>query len=115
MFEKTLEAFFTADQRFSDDLIGLSAIIGTSRYDREAYLNGGWTDGGLILPNLYILSNSKNLAQTWDSNSRKRINSIYSNLTFDYNRLVYLDLAYVMTIPQHYPRRTGRISTTQVT
>ena len=93
VFEKTLEAFFTADQRFSDDLIGLSAIIGTSRYDREAYLNGGWTDGGLILPNLYTLSNSKNLAQTWDSNSRKRINSIYSNLTFDYNRLVYLDLA----------------------
>ncbi len=92
--ESTLEAFANIDKRFADDKIGFSAIIGTNRYDRKSWRNGGYTDGGLVSPNLYTLTNSKNLAIVWDSNTHKRINSIFTNATFDYNRMVFLEASF---------------------
>lgn len=90
--EMNFEGFFTLNKRFSDDLFGLSAIVGANRMDRKTWRSGGVTVGGLLVPGLYNLTNSFVKATPYDSYSWKRINSIYGNATFDYNRLVYLEV-----------------------
>ena len=91
--ERTLETFFTVDKRVAEDKIGVSAILGANQYDRKYWRNGGYTDGGLVIPKLYALSNSSNLAIGYDYNSWKRINSLYGNFTFDYNRMVFAEFS----------------------
>jgi len=86
------EFFFTIEKRFSDDLIGLTSIIGGNRLDRKYWRDGGISVGGLMLPGLYNLSNSYNKPTVYDYHSWKRINSVYANVSLDYNRMLYLDL-----------------------
>ncbi len=90
--EMNSEMFLTFNKRFSDDLIGVSALVGANRLDRKFWRNGGVTIGGLIQPKLYNLSNSLNKATVYDRLSWKRVNSVYANATLDYNRMVYLEL-----------------------
>ena len=86
------EFFFTIEKRFSNDMIGLSSIIGGNRLDRKYWRDGGVSVGGLMLPGLYNLSNSYNKPTVYDTHNWKRINSIYANASLDYNRMLYLDL-----------------------
>ena len=90
--EMNFEGFATINKRFADDKIGASVILGANRMDRKTWRSGGNTVNGLITPGLYNLSNSLVKATVYDSYTWKRINSVYANATFDYNRLVYLDL-----------------------
>jgi TonB-linked SusC/RagA family outer membrane protein len=86
------EAFFTINKRFLDDKFGLSSILGTSVNDRQSNITGGTTVGGIVIPEVYNLTNSVSKATSRDTKRHKRINSLYGNLTLDYNRLVYVDL-----------------------
>ena len=86
------ELFATINKRFSDDAIGLSAIVGTNRLDRKYWRDGGITVGGLIQPGLYNLSNSLNKATVYDYSSHKRVNSIYANASLDYRNMAFLEL-----------------------
>lgn len=103
-YEVTAESFLTANKRFFDDKIGLSVIFGTSVNDRKWNATGGETVGGLVIPEIYNLTNSKTKATSYDRKTHKRINSVYGNVTFDYDRFVYIDLTarndWSSTLPQ---------------
>ncbi|TCN66697.1 SusC/RagA family TonB-linked outer membrane protein [Acetobacteroides hydrogenigenes] len=86
------EAFFSINKRFLEDKIGLSSILGASVNDRKYDITGGTTVGGLVIPEVYNLTNSVSKATSRDTKNHKRINSLYGNITLDYNRFVYLDL-----------------------
>ena len=63
-----------------------------NRLDRKYYRDGGISIGGLMIPGLYNLSNSYNKPTVYDYQSWKRINSLYANASFDYNRTIFLEL-----------------------
>jgi TonB-linked SusC/RagA family outer membrane protein len=86
------EAFFTVNHRFTGDQLGVSAIIGVNRLDRKYWRDGGISVGGLMLPELYNLSNSFNKPDVYDYQSWKRINSAYANASIDFNRMLFLEL-----------------------
>ncbi len=86
------EFFFTFDKRFAGNLFGLTALLGGNRLDRKYYRDGGVSIGGLMIPGLYNLSNSFNKPNVYDSRTWKRINSLYANASFDYNRMIFLEL-----------------------
>jgi len=89
--EMNYESFFNFEKRFFNDKIGISALLGMSRMDRRTWRSGGVTSGGLLVPNLYNLSNSFVKANVYDNETWKRINSVYGNVTVDYDRKIYLD------------------------
>ncbi|MBW6489907.1 MAG: SusC/RagA family TonB-linked outer membrane protein [Lentimicrobium sp.] len=91
--ERNMESFFTIAKRFADDHIGLNAILGANRMDRMTERSGGITNGGLVIPELFTLQNSLNAATAYDNTTKKRINSMYANASFDYNYMLYLDAA----------------------
>ncbi len=90
--ELTSEFFAEFNRRFMDDKMGISALVGAASSDRKTWRTGGITVGGLVIPNLYNLSNSQTKATAYDSKSHKRINSVFGNITFDYNQIFYLDI-----------------------
>jgi len=53
----------------------------------------GATIGGLQVPDLYILMNSKSPVTTTETNYLSGVNSLYGNISFGYNNLVYFDLS----------------------
>lgn len=87
------DLFASLNRRFwAEDVLGLSVIAGLTRFDSESAYTGGATDGGLLVPELYNLSNSRARARVYDSKSRRRINSVYANLSADWRQIVFLDL-----------------------
>lgn len=90
--EMNYESFLNFDKRTSNDKWGISGLFGISRMSRNTWRAGGQTENGLIVPNLYNLSNSLVKATVYDNATWKRINSVYGNATFDYDRKVYLDI-----------------------
>ena len=90
--ELNSEAFFTVNKRFAEDKFGLVALLGTSTMDRKLWRDGGRTVGGLITPGLYNISNSLIAIRPADNFAWKRINSIYTNISLDFNRILYLEL-----------------------
>lgn len=88
-----MEFFFTINKRFADDHFGVSAILGANRMDRLTERSGGITNGGMVIPELFTLQNSLNSPNIYDYTSKKRVNSMYANASFDYNYMLYLDAA----------------------
>ena len=121
--EMNSEFFFTLHKRFAEDQVGLAAILGGNRLDRKYWRNGGNTVGGLIQPNLYNLSNSLNKATVFDTQTGKRINSLYANVSLDYNRFVFLEFTarndWASTLPANsrsyfYPSATVSVILTEL-
>lgn len=92
VMETNSDLFLTIDKRLADDQLGLTAVLGASRMDYKYWLNGGYSSGGLVLPNFYHLSNSLNTAIPYHTNRWKRINSLFANVSLDWNRQIYLEL-----------------------
>ena len=90
--ERNIEVLLTIYTRLANSNIGVNAIFGANRMDRLNWRTGAYTDGGLVVPEMYVLTNTKNAAIVWDNKSSKRINSVYGNVTLDYKRTVYLDI-----------------------
>ncbi len=53
----------------------------------------GSTIGGLQVPDLYILMNSKSPVSTTETEYLSGVNSLYGSISFGYNNLVYVDLS----------------------
>jgi len=88
--ELNAEFLFMVDKTFAKDF-RVVANVGGNMMDRNYKLISGSTIGGLIIPELYTLSNSlTNVAS--DFKTWKRINSLYGNATLDWRRMIYLDL-----------------------
>jgi len=90
--EINTELFLNFNKRFMDDKLGVSGLLGGSSSDQRSWRTGGITINGLVIPDLYNLSNSLAKATVYDTKTHKRINSIFGNVTFDYKQFVYLDI-----------------------
>jgi TonB-linked SusC/RagA family outer membrane protein len=88
--ELNLEFLFLVDKTFAKDW-RLTANFGGNKMDRNYKLNSGSTVGGLLIPELYTVSNSlTNVAS--DYKSWKRVNSLYGSASLGWRSMVYLDL-----------------------
>ncbi len=81
--------------RFNKDLnedLNLSVLVGTN-LRRNRYNNVKMsTSGGLVVPNIYALSNSVNpTLEGYEVDQRQGINGIYANASLGYKRFLYLD------------------------
>jgi len=88
--ELNAEFLFLFDKTFAKDW-RLTANFGGNIMDRNYKLNSGQTVGGLLIPELYTVSNSlTNVAS--DFKSWKRINSLYGSASLGWKSMLYLDL-----------------------
>jgi len=78
------------DKNFMDGKFSLNSFVGMNRRDNEFHRLTGETSGGLVVPELYNLSNSKDPAQVTEFDSRKRINSLYGSVSLGYDSFAYL-------------------------
>ena len=90
--DRNMDLFLNYSKRFVDNQLGLSAMVGASSSDQKYSYTGGVTVNGLIVPDVYNLNNSVAKATAYDYKRWKRINSVYGNVTLDWNMLVYLDI-----------------------
>jgi len=70
---------------------GLSAFIGVNRSERRNDYLQGSTVGGLNLPNLYNLSNSKVTARSSNDWTHTRTNSVFGSLSLSYQEYLFLE------------------------
>ncbi len=70
---------------------GLNAFVGVNRSEkRNDYLSGS-TVGGLNLPNLYNLNNSKATARSSNDWTHTRTNSVFGSVSLSYLEYLFLD------------------------
>lgn len=67
-------------------------ILGTETYSDKLQSVDARTDGGLIIPGKFTLSNSVNRSLSSESYSNYKLNSAYAFLTIGWNSQLYLDL-----------------------
>lgn len=120
--EINTDFLFTANKSFAHD-IKMNLSFGGNRMNREYYRNANTTAGGLLVRDLYTLSNSTSPYLSDDYNSKKRINSLYGNLDLEYKGMAYLDVTlrndWASTLPIDncsylYPSVTGSFVFTEL-
>jgi TonB-linked SusC/RagA family outer membrane protein len=70
----------------------LDATIGGNIMHRKWTVNGGSTQGGLIIPGTYNLTNSIQPALAYDQFYEKQINSAFATATLGYKNFLFLDV-----------------------
>lgn len=72
----------------------LTATVGTNIRDTKTSYIRSTTNGGLVVPRLYSLSNSRNpLSPPIEDDTRLRVNGYFASATLGYKELAFLDVA----------------------
>ena len=89
--ETNYDLMFNADKDLSSD-INLKALLGTNvRDSRDQYIVAQ-TNGGLVVPQIYALSNTKNgINAPYESDVRKQVWGNFAGATFTWRDMVTLD------------------------
>lgn len=93
--EDNYQALLRYEQDFES--LDVSALIGGNIRNNNFYSfqndmsTGNSDSGGLILPDVYTYSNSREALTATAYESDKQVNSIYGNLSVGYNDMIYLD------------------------
>lgn len=74
------------------DKLQTQSFIGTEYINGLYNLHQAHTQGGLVIPNFYSLSNSGDAVQFFDSRIHNRIHGMFANVFLNYDHFVYLDL-----------------------
>jgi TonB-linked SusC/RagA family outer membrane protein len=74
-------------------VIDINALAGGETRNVRYEMNGGQTNGGLVVPNLYTLNNSNNDPAPFDYMEEKVVNSVLAAANISYNRFLNLDLS----------------------
>jgi len=90
--ESNLDFSFNAFKRFFRNDYGVNAIVGYSTMNNKFEINGAHTNGGLVIPNVYSVSNSNLAATIYGSQFKKKTKSLYTNIELDYKKLVFINL-----------------------
>ena len=116
--ELNYEARLHFDKNFSDNKFSLNSFVGLNRRDNEFHRLSAQTSGGLVVPELYTISNSVAPAQPSEYDSRKRVNSLYGSVSLGYDNFAYLTVVgrndWSSTLPENdnsffYPGFNGSI------
>ncbi len=90
--ELNMDFMLQFNKRVANEKLGISAMVGSSSMDQRYQRNGGITVNGLVIPDLYNLTNSADKANIYDTKRWKRINSVFGNLTLDWDQFIFLDI-----------------------
>jgi TonB-linked SusC/RagA family outer membrane protein len=85
--ELNMEGMFLAYKELNDDWT-ISGNLGVNQMQRFYENISGVTSGGLVVADLYNLSNSTNPSTVTNRQERKKINSIFASVTLDYAKMV---------------------------
>jgi TonB-linked SusC/RagA family outer membrane protein len=88
--EFNYELLVSYNKQLTEDL-SLSVNVGGNRMKQTYRRNYGETSGGLVVPGLYNLKNSKEKPSTYDYDREKAINSVYGSFSLGYKNMLYLD------------------------
>ena len=78
------------DKKFMESKVSVNSFVGVNRRDAEFHRLSAETSGGLVVPGLYNISNSADPAQVTESDSRKRVNSVFGSVSLGYDNFAYL-------------------------
>ena len=74
------------------DILTLNTFIGTARAENRYEVAGGFTNGGLVVPNFYSVTNSRQKSTAYSKSTWKRTNSVYGMASLGYKgTALYLD------------------------
>lgn len=74
------------------DILTLNTFIGTARSENRYETAGGFTNGGLVVPNFYSIANSRQKSTAYSQSTWKRTNSVYGMASLGYKgTALYLD------------------------
>ncbi|MFV0220548.1 SusC/RagA family TonB-linked outer membrane protein [Empedobacter falsenii] len=100
------------------DAISLSAFAGLNRRHVNTDSTTGATNGGLTVPGLYSLSNSRENPTVVASKTKKRVNSVFAGMSLGFNDIFFLEATarndWSSTLPANnnsyfYPSVSGSI------
>ncbi|MCF8232833.1 MAG: SusC/RagA family TonB-linked outer membrane protein [Bacteroidales bacterium] len=89
--EYNYEGRFNYNMEF--DKLSVQAVAGGNIREYRYDLNEGETSGGLIVPDVYSLTNSNGNPVLDDITREKRVNSLFLNASFSYDGFLNLDLS----------------------
>jgi len=116
------EFLFAYDKPISDK-ISLNALFGGNNMNRKYYRLGSTTSGGLLIADLYNLSNSTAPYLSDDYKELKKVNSLYGSASVGFSSMVYIDATlrndWSSTLPAGnnsylYPSVTGSLIISQL-
>lgn len=93
MRETNAELVATYNFNLKDDWT-FTVLAGTNRRHRSYEAIAGSTVGGLIIPDLYKVTNSTNKSDVTDARNQKEIQSVFGSVNVGYKGMVYLDATY---------------------
>lgn len=79
-------------QKALNDNWDITAFAGLTRQDKFLQDDYTTTQGGLNLPNYYVLKNSKNSLKSIPSQEKTRINAVFGSVSFGYKRALFVEL-----------------------
>lgn len=86
----TYEGRIHYNDKFSEDF-SINTFVGASRRNAKYEIVSGYTVGGLVQANYYNLANSKQPARSSNSETWKRVNSIFGMLSLGYKDIAYVE------------------------
>jgi len=89
--ERNVDLMFKINKNFGD--LSVNGIVGSNFRQNDFQSVRASTVGGLIIPDFYSVANSVSPKSVSESDISKGINSVFAQMSFGYNNLVYLDLA----------------------
>jgi len=89
--ETNADLIVRAERTLANDF-SVSAFAGGNKLWRSTRRHFGATRGGLNVPNIYRVQNSKERPELRNTQSEKEIESLFGGLTLGYRSLLYLDL-----------------------
>ncbi|QZT36442.1 SusC/RagA family TonB-linked outer membrane protein [Halosquirtibacter xylanolyticus] len=115
--ENNYEFMLNYNKQLTDDL-SLTAMAGGNIRKNNYYSNYATTQGGLVLPDLYTTTNSKDPSKVTDYEEHKLVYSAYGNFSLGYKNTYYFDATFrndwSSTLPEahrsfFYPSFTGSL------
>lgn len=88
--EFNYEFIFNYNKEISDSF-SLSALIGGNKRDRSLNYRRTQTTGGLSVPNIYNINNSKGPLSKGSFNSLKIVNSLFGSLSLSFANQLFID------------------------
>ncbi|MEZ4879789.1 MAG: SusC/RagA family TonB-linked outer membrane protein [Chitinophagales bacterium] len=80
----------TYNKNFAKDF-NISLIGGLSYFEQSSKAVAGFTQGGLVVPNFYSLSNSSQTPLATNSLSKKRLLGLFANMNFGFKNMLFLE------------------------
>jgi len=91
--DETNYEFMVNYQKQIGSNLSVTAHAGANRMKNNYFRNSMATSGGLVLPNLFTVSNSKDPAVIDDFESHKEIQSVFANTSVGFKSMIYADLS----------------------